>query len=134
MFIKKVLYILFVALTVTSCASRKGGFDNLEVAQFNKNISQRVDIASTGELAEIFYNWSTHKPNPVLETTIKESNGIYEVTLIHLGIPDSGDIKDVRLELKAKRDMQVWTVLEARKSWKCKSGKGKDNWSNKECK
>lgn len=133
---KKVFLYTLLLVLVSSCAARKGGStEKLNVEQFNKTISQRIDINSASELAELFYNWSPHKPTANLEITTKEvKNGEFEIRLIHTDVPDSGDIKDIKLELKAKREMQVWTVLEANKSWKCKSGRGKDNWSNADCK
>lgn len=132
---KKITGLVLMALVGISCASRKdGSYDRLDVEQFNRNISNRVDINSGGELAELFYNWSPHKESPVLEITTKEpKTGEFEIRLIHLDVPD-GNIKDVKLELKAKREMQIWTVLEARKSWKCRKGGGKNNWSNAKCK
>lgn len=131
---KKVIYLLLITLFISSCATRKSGYDNLEVTQFNQTISQRIDIESAGQLAELFYNWSPHKPLPNFEITVKSNGNMHEVTLVHIDVPDNGDAKDIRLELKAERKMQVWTVLEARKSWKCRSGRGKDVWSNAECK
>lgn len=132
---KRIIALLCTAIISISCASRKDGrSDQLDVERFNQNISNRVDINSGGELAELFYNWSPHEHPPVFEITTKEYKpGEFEISLIHKDLPDDA-IKDVKLELKAKREMQIWTVLEAHKSWKCRQGSGKDNWSNAKCK
>lgn len=132
---KKILCYFLMAFIGTSCASRKNGnYEKLDVERFNQNISNRVDINSGGELAELFYNWSPHNETPKFEINTKEVKpGEFEITLIHLDVPEK-NIKDIKLELKAKRQMQVWTVLEARKNWKCRSGGGKNNWSNDKCK
>jgi len=129
---KTVLIILSVLVLLTSSCGQES-FNILDTKEFNDKIADRTDIDSPEELIEIFYDHSEVDDNSTITiNTIDLGENIYEITLIHEGLPDDS-VAGRKIVMTAELTGTTWIVTEIKENWKCWEGRGSAKWGTKLC-
>ena len=123
--------LLFIGLLLFSACEET--FEKISPAEFNQKISERMDIESAKDLMKEYYNPFLGEGNPSLTVDTKSyKNGKVLITLIHDGLLDDS-IKAMKIIMIAKKKNGIWMVYEIKKNWKCREGRGHENWGIDRC-
>ena len=129
---KTVLIILSVLVLLTSGCGQES-FNILDTKEFNDKIADRTDIGTPEELIEIYYDRSEVDDNSTVTiNTIDLGDNIYEITLIHEGLPDDS-VAGRKIVMTAELTGTTWIVTEIKENWKCWEGRGSAKWGTKLC-
>ena len=127
---KRLFQILFLMFIFTSCSEN---FDFIDPTEFNKKISNRIDIETAKELIMIYYNYPENEgiPNLMVESK-KTDNGYIEITLIHDGQKDDS-VSGIKIIMIAELNNKKWNVIEIKTNRKCREGRGHTYWDTELC-
>ena len=109
-------------------------FEILDVQTFREKLASFTYIKSAEELMYLYYNYDLEaEGNQKLSiNTIDFGDDIYEVTLIHEGLPDDS-VYALKIVMTAKRTGSTWMINEIKRNWKCQKGRGHQNWGTELC-
>lgn len=146
------IFLFFSLLSACAApADNKTNIDLLSIASHNpKSLAHEafnkklIDATASKEL------WST-EPITILHTFIGTSLGrnviltlnkmdaegpqnIYSAVVIFDDIPDDDSILGYRYEIKlAQNEQDIWQIIEANKSWRCRKNRGHSDFSGENC-
>ncbi len=120
-------------ITLTFLASCSEPYIKLDPNTFNEKISSRADIQTPEKLMEIYYDNPTSEGNSkrTIQTKVLGDNSV-EITLIHEGLQDDSESGE-KIVMTAKQIGQTWSVIEIKKNWKCRNGRGHKSWGTTPC-
>lgn len=118
--------LFFIGLLLLSACGET--FEKISPAEFNQKISGRTDIETEEDLMKAYYNPILGEGNPTLTIDSRSyKDGKILITLIHDGLLDDS-IQAMKIIMIAKKENGIWRVFEIRKNWKCREGRGHENW------
>ena len=123
--------LFFIGLLFLSACEES--FEHVDPTIFNNSISERSDIVTSEDLVNAYYHPTLGEGNPSLTIETKPYKGdMVLITLIHDGLLDDS-IKALKIIMIAKKESGTWTVIEIKKNWKCREGRGHVNWGSDLC-
>lgn len=113
-------------------------FETLEIADFNDFLMKEERAYSSFEVLQLFYpgqlegyeDREGREKVDVQEETL--DNGNLLITLIHDNLMDDS-VKGEKYVMELKNTNDTWTVVAAKRNWKCREGRGHTDWGTELC-
>ncbi|MCL2063447.1 MAG: hypothetical protein FWG98_03615 [Candidatus Cloacimonetes bacterium] len=123
-----------VMITTDKRIMKKESFEIIDTQTFGTEVSHKTNIKTAEDLMRLYYTYEeSEEGNQKLSIeTVDLSDGRYEVTLIHEGLLDDS-MYAVKIVMTASQIGTTWTVEEIKRNWKCRQGRGHQNWGIELC-
>jgi len=109
-------------------------FKDINPAEFNATIKDRMDIENGEALIRLYYPQQTQgegNEKITIETTDLKK-GIKKIVLIHDNLLDDSQ-KGMKLIMIAQQSRSNWDVKLIKKNWTCRKGRGHTDWGIEPC-
>lgn len=124
---RKLIPFIFILLITTFLISYFFSSKELDVEDFNLSISDNTEIESVEELIDLYhFEWSDEEKD--IDIEIKESKKWFTKAVIIENFSRDDSISAEKLVLKITRNDWIWSILEAKWSWKCEKWRGQFFW------
>ncbi len=109
-------------------------FKTLDITDINNQLEEIKGYLSPLEIMKIHYPHEGGGEGGESVVTTEESlgDGHAAVTLRHNNIMDDS-VKDQQIVMELKKQGNLWTVVSLKTNWRCRAGRGHEDWGAEPC-